>query len=126
MKSAKRRVRSCNFNTGGQIVPSSAKIESWSTAMPKESSAPITEGLDAPSTQFREFAAECMELARKSPSLEQRMVYLKMACVWHQTTLRWEKGFHGRELAQCRGEARARGETVAKEFVATSLSEGVG
>ena len=59
--------------------------------MPKESSEPITEGLGVPSTQFREFAAECVELARKTASLERRVVYLKMASVLHKTALDWEK-----------------------------------
>jgi hypothetical protein len=62
--------------------------------MPKECSKPITDGLDRASTQFREFAVECMELARTSSSLRQRMVYLKMASAWHQTALRWEKDFN--------------------------------
>jgi hypothetical protein len=67
--------------------------------MPKECSKPIAEGLDTASTQFREFAAECVELARNCSSLERRMVYLNMASVWHQTALRWEKDFHkGRSL----------------------------
>jgi hypothetical protein len=62
--------------------------------MPKKCSKPITDGLDTASTQFREFAAECMELAQNSSSLERRTVYLQMASVWHQTALRWEKDFH--------------------------------
>ena len=66
--------------------------------MPKLSSEPITEGLNAPATQFREFAAEYMELARKSPSLERRMVYLNMASAWHHTAVRWETDFHRRKL----------------------------
>jgi hypothetical protein len=61
--------------------------------MPKECSRPITEGLDTASTQFREFAAECMDLARNSSSLERRMAYLTMASAWHQTALRWEEDF---------------------------------
>ncbi|HXX50809.1 MAG TPA: hypothetical protein VEI98_05920 [Xanthobacteraceae bacterium] len=62
--------------------------------MPKISRGPITEGLDAASTQFREFAAECLKLAQNSPSLARRMTYLKMATAWHQTALYWEKDFH--------------------------------
>jgi hypothetical protein len=62
--------------------------------MRKECSKPFAEGLDTASTQFREFAAECVDLARNSSSLERRVVYLKMASVWHQTALRWEKDFH--------------------------------
>jgi len=45
-------------------------------------------------TQFRGFAAECVELAQKSHSLEQRMVYVRMASVWHKMAIRWEKDFH--------------------------------
>jgi hypothetical protein len=75
--------------------------------MPNERSKPVTEGLDTPSTQFREFAAECMELARNCPSFEERTVYLNMASVsvWHQTALRWENDFHRRELVQRRDSA---------------------
>jgi len=51
---------------------------------------PIFEGLD-PSTLFREFAAECAELAQGSPSPEKRTLYLKMASVWHQMAFRWER-----------------------------------
>jgi hypothetical protein len=61
--------------------------------MRKECCEPITEGLDRASMQFREFAVECMELARNSSSHRQRTVYLKMASAWHQTALRWEKDF---------------------------------
>jgi hypothetical protein len=42
-----------------------------------------------PSMLFREFAAECMELAQSSP--EKRALYLKMASVWFQMAQRWEK-----------------------------------
>ena len=44
-----------------------------------------------PSTVFREFAAECMELAQTTPTPEKRALYLKMASVWHQMAQRWEK-----------------------------------
>jgi hypothetical protein len=44
-----------------------------------------------PSIVFREFAAECMELAQTTPTPEKRALYLKMASVWHQMALRWEK-----------------------------------
>ena len=60
--------------------------------MRNENSEPIAAGsLDDPAKQFREFAAECMELARTARSLEKRKVYLEMARVWHQMALRWEK-----------------------------------
>jgi len=58
----------------------------------KENSEPIAAGgLDDPAKQFREFAAECMELAQTTRSPEKRRVYLEMARVWHQMALRWEK-----------------------------------
>ena len=40
---------------------------------------------------FREFAAECMELAQTASSPEKRALYLKMASVWHEMAQRWEK-----------------------------------
>jgi hypothetical protein len=58
--------------------------QSWSTVMPKYTCKPIAEGLDTASTQFRELAAECVELAQKSHSPERRMEYVKMANAWHK------------------------------------------
>jgi hypothetical protein len=59
--------------------------------MPKENNDPTFEGLHPP-TLFREFAAECMELAQTTtPTPEKRALYLKMASVWHQMAQRWEK-----------------------------------
>jgi hypothetical protein len=40
---------------------------------------------------FREFAAECMELAQTASSLEKHALYLKMASVWFQMAQHWEK-----------------------------------
>jgi hypothetical protein len=57
--------------------------------MQKKNGEPTFEGLE-PSTLFREFAAECMELARNG-SPEKRTIYLKMASLWHEMALRWEK-----------------------------------
>ena len=57
-------------------------------AMPKEEN--TFEDRD-PSTLFREFAAECMELAQTNSSPEKRALYTKMASVWHQIALRWER-----------------------------------
>ena len=51
---------------------------------------PIFEGSD-PSTLFREFAAECTELAQTTPTREKRSLYMKMASVWHKMAQRWEK-----------------------------------
>jgi hypothetical protein len=44
-----------------------------------------------PSTLFREFAAECMELAQTASSPEKHALYVKMASVWFQMAQRWEK-----------------------------------
>ena len=43
--------------------------------MSKENNEPTFEGCE-PSTLFREFAAECMELAQTTPSPEKRIMYL--------------------------------------------------
>jgi hypothetical protein len=58
--------------------------------MSKENNEPTFEGCE-PSMLFREFAAECAELAQGTPSPEKRALYLRMASVWHQMALRWEK-----------------------------------
>ena len=58
--------------------------------MSKENNEPTFEGCE-PTMLFREFAAECAELAQGTPSPEKRTLYLKMASVWHQMALRWEK-----------------------------------
>jgi hypothetical protein len=58
--------------------------------MPTEDKGITFEGCD-PSILFREFAAECVELAQKNSSLEKRAIYLKMASIWHQMAQRWEK-----------------------------------
>ena len=44
-----------------------------------------------PSTIFREFAAECLELAQTARSAEKNALYLKMASVWHEMAQRWER-----------------------------------
>jgi len=46
--------------------------------MPKKNKDPTFEDLN-PRTLFREFAAECMELAQTTPTPEKRLLYLKMA-----------------------------------------------
>jgi hypothetical protein len=58
--------------------------------MPKEDNGIAFEDRD-PSTLFREFAAECIELAKTIPTPEKRALYLKMASVWHEMAQRWEK-----------------------------------
>jgi hypothetical protein len=57
--------------------------------MPRENEEPSFEGLN-PSTLFREFAAECMELSQTVPSHEKRARCLKIASIWHQMARRWE------------------------------------
>jgi len=58
----------------------------------KENSEPIAAGgLNDPAKQFREFAAECVELAQTVYSPEKCNLYLEMARVWHEMALRWEK-----------------------------------
>ena len=61
--------------------------------MPKENNGLTFEGCD-PTTLFREFAAECTELAQTNSSPKKRAPYLKMASVWHQMAQRWEKKNH--------------------------------
>ena len=64
--------------------------------MPKKTREPFAAGgLDNPSAQFREFTAECLELAEKTSSLEKRRAYLDLACVCFRLALRWEKGSDG-------------------------------
>ena len=58
--------------------------------MPMEDNRIAFEGNDPP-TLFREFAAECIELAKTSPTPQKRALYLKMASVWHEMAQRWEK-----------------------------------
>jgi hypothetical protein len=58
--------------------------------MPKEDNNHIFEGCE-PSSLFRDFAAECIELAQAASSPEKRALYAKMASVWHQMAQRWEK-----------------------------------
>ena len=59
--------------------------------MPNENRGPIFEGSD-PQTLFREFAAECMELAQTIPTPGKRALYLQMASMWFQMAQRWERG----------------------------------
>ena len=58
--------------------------------MSNENNESTFEGCE-PSMLFREFAAECMELAQTTSTPEKRTLYMKMASVWHQMALRWEK-----------------------------------
>jgi hypothetical protein len=58
--------------------------------MPEKNDEITFEGRE-PSTLFREFAAECIELAQTVSSPEKRALYLRMAGVWHQMAQRWER-----------------------------------
>jgi acid phosphatase class B len=58
--------------------------------MPKDKSKHTYEDRE-PSTLFREFAAECAQLAKTAPTPDKRALYLRMASVWHQMAQRWEK-----------------------------------
>jgi len=72
------------------IISAGVLLKPMSKKMPKEDNGITFEDCD-PSTLFREFAAECMELAQTKSSPEKRALYLKMASVWHQMAQRWEK-----------------------------------
>lgn len=52
---------------------------------------PPEEAPDASSKLFREYAAEFVELARNATSADQRFLYLKMANIWQETAIRWER-----------------------------------
>jgi len=71
-------------------IPLGVFRDAKADGMTKENNAITFEGCD-PSTLFREFAAECMELAQTNSLPEKRALYLKMASVWHQMAQRWEK-----------------------------------
>ena len=58
--------------------------------MPKENNNHTFEGCE-PSSLFRDFVAECIELAQAASSPKKRALYAKMASVWHQMAQRWEK-----------------------------------
>ena len=76
--------------------------------MPKKTREPFAAGgLDDPAKQFREFAAECLELGRDIASPEKRRMYLE-ARVWYQMTRRWEK--------DCRRVGQADGISLLNEY----------
>jgi acid phosphatase class B len=58
--------------------------------MTKENNSPTFEDLNPPKL-FREFAAECVELARTTSSPDKQRMYLEMARVWHEMAQRWKK-----------------------------------
>jgi hypothetical protein len=67
--------------------------------MPKKTREPFAAGgLDNPAARFREFTAECLELAQKTSSPKKRRVYLDLARVCFQLALSWEKKGSGDAL----------------------------
>ena len=74
--------------------------------MPKENNNHAYEDCE-PSTLFREFAAECMELAQTTPTPQKRALCLKMASVWHQMAQRWEKKVKNPNAPAVKREAEA-------------------
>ena len=58
--------------------------------MPEKNDTITFEGCE-PSMVFREFSAECMELAQTASSPEKQALYMKMASVWFQMAQRWER-----------------------------------
>ena len=72
------------------IISAGVLIKPMSKKMPKEDNGITFQDCD-PSTLFREFAAECMELAQTTPTPEKRLLYLKMARLWHQIAQGWGK-----------------------------------
>jgi len=40
---------------------------------------------------FREYAAEFLQLARNATSTDTRFLYVKMASIWQETAIRWER-----------------------------------
>jgi len=74
--------------------------------VPKENNNHAYEDCE-PSTLFREFAAECMELAQTTPTPQKRALYLKMASVWHQMAQRWEKKVKNPNAPAVKREAEA-------------------
>ena len=79
-----------NYQATSRISSDNSAVSADADRMPKKSKDPTFEDLN-PCTLFREFAAECMELAQTTPTPEKRLLYLKMARVWHQMAQRWEK-----------------------------------
>ena len=67
----------------------SAKLQSHEEGMPGKKDEVAFEDCQ-PSTLFREFAAECIELAQTVSSPSKHALYMKMASVWHQMAQRWE------------------------------------
>jgi hypothetical protein len=52
---------------------------------------PPEDAPDASSRMFREYAAEFLRLARNATSTETRFLYIKMASIWQETAIRWER-----------------------------------
>jgi hypothetical protein len=64
--------------------------------MAKKTREPIAgRGFDNPAARFREFTAECLELALETHLPEKRQMYLDLARVCFQLAFRWEKASGG-------------------------------
>ena len=58
---------------------------------------------------FREFATECMELARGTTSRKERTLFLKLTGMWEQLAQSWEKkGLVGAKRVDCYTDCRGR------------------
>ncbi len=68
---------------------------------------PPEEALDASSRMFRKYAAEFVQLARNATSTETRFLYIKMASIWQETAIRWERDL-------LRDQEKLHGESAAK------------
>jgi hypothetical protein len=73
-----------------QDISGASFHDAGAEAVTKETNEYTFESQD-PTKLFREFAAECIELAQTNSSPEKRALYLKMASIWHQMAQRWEK-----------------------------------
>ena len=52
---------------------------------------PPEDAPDASSRMFREYAAEFLQLARNATSTDTRFLCVKMASIWQETAIRWER-----------------------------------
>jgi hypothetical protein len=91
-KQHKRAIYWPNLSSHGRSA-STKSAGSFCNAMPKNAGKKRRHHIEGcePSTLFREFAAECMELAQTVSSPEKHALYLKMTSVWFQMAQRWEK-----------------------------------
>jgi len=66
---------------------------------------PPEDAPDASSRMFREYAAEFLQLARNATSTETRFLYIKMASIWQETAIRWERDLLSDQEKLRRGSA---------------------